>query len=254
MSAGPRWIFPSTPSLIVGHVGHARRGSVAHAFRTSHYQWLVDLDALPSFGGPLRLISRFSTRDHLASGATDGTIKGDLVALLQREGISVETTDRLLMLAHARCFGYAFDPLSVFWCVDAEGNVKATVLEVHNTYGGRHSYVIDPDSEGRAKVAKQFLVSPFNDTRGSYDVQVEIDRERLRIDIALTRRGEQFFSASLSGDALPATRRSLLRIAARHPLITQKVALFIRVHGIRLWLAGLPVQRRAAPTGKEKTT
>ena len=45
------------------------------------------------------------------------------------------------MLAHARVLGHAFDPMTAFWCFAADGALRAVLVEVHNTYGGRHAYV-----------------------------------------------------------------------------------------------------------------
>ena len=50
----------------------------------------------------------------------------------------------------------------------------ACVFEVHNTYGGRHAYLLDVDDRGRAAVDKAFYVSPFNDTSGRYDVRLRL--------------------------------------------------------------------------------
>lgn len=234
--------FPATPALVVGTVSHSRRSPLRHAFKTAQYQWLVDLDELPRLKGALRFLARFDPRDHLEGGARGGT-KGDVLRLLAERGVQCRDDDRVLMLANARVFGHVFNPLTVYWCVSAGGSPRAVVLEVHNTYGGRHSYVVEPDAGGRASVEKQFPVSPFNDTAGTYDVNLRVSPTRLAIAIGLTRAGERFFNASFSGSAIPASRTSLLKVAVRQPLITLKVSLLIRVHGIRLWLAGLPVLR-----------
>ena len=46
------------------------------------------------------------------------------------------------------------------------------VVEVHNTYGDRHAYLVRPDASGRASIDKALYVSPFNDVSGSYDLLV----------------------------------------------------------------------------------
>ena len=55
------------------------------------------------------------------------------------------------MLANARVLGHVFDPLSVFWCFDADGALVCIVAEVHNTYGERHVYLLRPDPSGTAE-------------------------------------------------------------------------------------------------------
>jgi uncharacterized protein len=235
---------PPVPALVVGTVAHTRRTPVEHAFRHHHYQWLVDLDDLPQLRGPLRLVARFDARDHLDRGRLGGGIRGDLTRFLAGRGVTLAPDDRVLMLAHARTFGHTFDPLTVFWCLAPDGSQRAVVFEVHNTYGERHAYLLEPDEAGRAAVEKQFYVSPFNDTSGRYDVRLRLDPEVVMAGVGLDRGGERVLTAVTTGTPRPATTRSLLRVAARHLFMTHRVSLLIRWHGIRLWLSRLAIQPR----------
>ena len=47
-----------------------------------------------------------------------------------------------------RILGYAFNPLSVYFCDDAGGVLRAILYEVNSTFGERHSYVIGVDPAG----------------------------------------------------------------------------------------------------------
>lgn len=229
-------VAPVVPSLVVGTVSHRRRSPVTHAFEHPHYQWLVDVDDLPR----VPLLCRFEARDHLAGGG----IRADLARFLARRGVTLEPTDRVLMLAHARAFGHVFDPLTVFWCLRPDGAARAIVFEVHNTYGERHAYLLDADDRGRAQLDKEFYVSPFNDTSGRYDVALALTPEQVRVSVGLDRGGERVFTAVTVGRPVPATTRTVIRTFGRHLFMTHRVSLLIRWHGIRLWLARLPVVPR----------
>ena len=61
-----------------------------------------------------------------------------------------------------------FNPLSVHWCYRADQSLACIVAEVHNTYGGRHAYLLHPDERGRAQAGKEFYVSPFLEVSGRY--------------------------------------------------------------------------------------
>ncbi len=52
------------------------------------------------------------------------------------------------------------------------------------------------------------------------------------------------FTGSFTGQALPVTTRRLLGVALTQPLMPQRVAALIRLHGVWLWLRRLPVIRR----------
>jgi len=236
---------PPLPALVVGTVHHVRHEPQRREFEHRHYQWLVDVDDLPQLRRPWRWLARFDARDHLDRGR-NGSIGADLRSWLHRRGIDTAADDRILMLAHARTLGHVFDPLTVFWCLCADGTTRAVVLEVHNTYGQRHAYLLDLDERGRGSVDKQFYVSPFNDTEGGYAVQVRLDPRRVHVDVRLRRDGRPLITAVVTGIPEPATPARLLRTFVRHAFMTHRVSLLIRWHGIGLWLSRLPIRPRPA--------
>lgn len=235
---------PPVPALVVGTVRHARRIPLHNVFTHRHVQWLVDVDDLPRFRWPLGMLARFEARDHLDGGRLGGRIRGDVERFLTRRGISLAPTDRVLMLAGARFLGYAFDPLTVFWCLSRDGHLDAVVLEVHNTYGERHAYLLDVDERGAAQVGKAFYVSPFNDVSGSYSVRLRLERDVVGVSIGLDRHDGRVMTATSTGTPVAATPRALLRATARQLLTPQRVITLIRLHGVALWLRRLPVLPR----------
>ena len=42
------------------------------------------------------------------------------------------------------------------------------MVEVHNTYGDRHAYLVPTDARGAGRVDKAMYVSPFHGTDGHY--------------------------------------------------------------------------------------
>ena len=128
---------PAVPALYDSVVTHSRRTPLTHRFRYRSAYWLVDVDRLPQPSGPLRLLARVRAQDHI-----------DVRALLRDNGVAA---DRVLMLTTARTLGYVFNPITVFWAYDHAGACTAVVAEVHNTYGGRHGYLLRPD---RARVCR----------------------------------------------------------------------------------------------------
>jgi DUF1365 family protein len=120
------------------------------------------------------------------------------------------------------------------------------VAEVHNTYGGRHAYLLFPDGDGRAEVAKDFYVSPFLPIEGgTYRMRVPEPGPQLSLAIRLDLPGMPPFVASVHGARRAATPSVLLRLAARHPLAPLAVAARIRRQGVALFLRGLRVRPRS---------
>ncbi len=146
-------------------ITHTRLAPLRNVFTYRTYQWLVDLDHLPRPGRFLRLLAGFDSRDHL--GDPRRPIRDNLDRFLMAQGIDTGG-GRVVMLAHARVLGYAFNPLTVYWCHRADGALACVVAEVHNTYRQRHAYLLRPDERGRAEAAKEFYVSPFYPVDGGY--------------------------------------------------------------------------------------
>jgi uncharacterized protein len=225
-------------------VRHNRVQPLHYGFRHRSYYWLVDLDDEPRLPVPLRPLARFRSADH--AGDPTKSLRCNVVEFLAGHGIDIGA-GRISMLAQPRVFGYVFNPLSVFWCHDPDGALRAVVAEVHNTYGGRHRYLLRSDvCTGAAQITKEFYVSPFFTVDGAYRVLVPEPSARLSVLISLARAGERPFTASLTGRRLPVTAANLLRLAVRHPLHTLVISALIRWHGIRLFLKGLPVTPRPA--------
>lgn len=234
--------FPALPALVVGQVRHHRAGPVRHGFRHRVYQWLVDVDDLPTPAWYLRPFATFQAADHL--GDPRRTLRDNVHDYLALHGIQLGERGRVLMLANARVLGHVFDPLTVFWCLRGDGELECVVAEVHNTYAERHVYLLRPDAGGRATADKQFYVSPFNEVAGRYDMRFTLGRERVAATITLLREGTPMFTASFTGRPVPASTRATVRQILTNPLMPQQVSVLIRAHGIWLWLRRLPVVRR----------
>lgn len=211
-------------------IRHTRRTPLRRTFTHRSHTWVVDLDHLPDHG----VLGRFEARDHL--GSPHRTLRQNIVRFLATHGVDADG-GQILMAAQPRAFGFCFNPISVFWCFDRFGEQSAVVVEVHNTYGDRHAYVVHPDGHGRATTDKQMYVSPFHGTDGTYELAVPPPGRRLRVAVTLHTDDGAAFSASLAGVA---TGRRPLRAAPAG----LAGALQIRMHGIWLWVRRLPVRPR----------
>ncbi|GAA3672541.1 hypothetical protein GCM10022237_35200 [Nocardioides ginsengisoli] len=220
---------------------HRRREPIANAFTHHSRMSVVDLDRLSDDGTAAGLPGRFVGRDHFTGDAA--TIREGLDAFLAGHGIDVRG-GRALMAAQPRALGHCFNPISVHWCWAPErptGPPAATVVEVHNTYGDRHAYLLDPArtaGAGRHVVDKEMYVSPFHGTDGHYEVLApppDPETGRLQLAVRLVTDDGARFDAAL--DATPDEPPRLALAGLRG-------AALIRAHGIALWARRLPVQPR----------
>lgn len=219
----------AAPVLYDVTIRHTRTSPVRNAFRYRSFCWFVDADDPPRLRWPGRLLATFDSRDHV-----------DVRASLRDAGIE---SDRILMLTNPRTLGYVFNPITLYWCYSGE-ELRAVVAEVHNTYGGRHAYVLRPDRNGSATADKALYVSPFYPADGQYQLHVPPPGERLAVSVTLHRADGEPFSATMTGQRRPATLRSLLRLCWRYPWAPMRVTALIRWQGVRLWRRGLAVVPR----------
>jgi predicted NAD/FAD-binding protein/DUF1365 family protein len=212
---------------------HTRRTPFRRTFTHRSHTWLVDLDHLPDHGARSWLLGRFEARDHL--GDPDRSIRANLADFLRVNGVELGS-GKVWLAAHPRALGHCFNPISVYWCFP-ERDRPCVVLEVHNTYGDRHAYLVHADEHGRASTPKAMYVSPFHGTDGRYDVRVPLPIDGLSVSVTLTTSDGARFSAALQGT--PSTHR-----AWRAAPAALRGAALIRAHGIALWLRRLPVRPR----------
>lgn len=230
----------STGSAIyVGEVVHQRHRPKRHRLRYRVFSILVDLDDLPDlnrlkyFGWDRRALFAFKSADH---GHGQG-LRDWAVEQLREAGLPAPAKIRLL--CYPRILGYVFNPLSVWFCDDASGHPIATIYEVHNTFGERHTYVLPVGAEQAAD--KAFYVSPFIGLDCRYEFKIVTPEDRVRIAINETEAGEPLLYAAFSGTRRDFTDANLLKLFFSHPLMTLKVTAGIHWEALRLLLKGIRV-------------
>lgn len=246
--AAPRSATPRA-QVVRTTVKHARHTPVKHRFSHRSWMWLVDLDHLPDHGRASWWRGSFDNRDHFSTASDDQrSIRDKVLCALADHGIA-EPVGRIRMAAMPRAWGNGFNPLSVFWCDTPTGRPLAAVMEVQNTYGDRHAYVVRPDDAGNAATEKEFYVSPFHGTDGEYRIHVPWpERGQVRVGIALRGdRGDDSyrFAASVHGEAVHDGEPGWSDTVRAGPAALVTTVL-IRVHGVWLWFRGLPIQPRPA--------
>jgi DUF1365 family protein len=239
-----------TSALYRTRITHLRRAPVHHYFEHRGYSWYVDIDQLPQLPRWLRPFARFDAADHL-DGAPNDSLRQRIDAFLAERDIDLHG-GRITALMQARVLGYVFNPLTLYWCHDAKGVVRHIVAEVHNTYGGRHAYLLPPHADHPAMVRKRLHVSPFNDVDGYYLVRAPLPDAELDVRISLHRDNQPAFVATMRGTRRRASIGELLKLQLAAPLAPLMGAIGIRVQGITLWLRRVPVVPRPESTEKER--
>ena len=239
--------------LYEGTVRHRRRGAPEDEFSHRLFMMCLDLDELPAlFDRRLLWSARrpalawFRRSDYLGDPRTP---LPEAVRSLVRERTGVRPAGPIRLLTHMRYFGHTFNPVSFYYCYDADGaSVSAVVAEVTNTpWGERHSYVLDVKQaadHGSARLMeghfqKEMHVSPLMGMENTYDWRLTEPGERLAVHIdSRDPAGESIFDATLALRRREISGRELARALLVYPLLTVRIIARIYAHALRLRLRG----------------
>ena len=259
-SAGSATAEPA--ALYFGDVMHARLKPFGHRFSYRVMSLLIDLDRLDAadrlsalFGVNRAALYSFHEKDH---GQRDGS---SLRAFAERaaaaRGVDL-AGGRIRLLCYPRLLGYAFNPLAVYFCHNAGGDLVLMIYEVRNRLGEMHHYVLPvADDERRTPLIRQqqdklFYVSPFIADAMRYHFRISPPSETVRIRILETDREGPLLAATFNGKRRALTGRALLRASVLLPLVTFKIIGAIHWQALRLWIKGAKIVPRPQ-LGPDKT-
>jgi DUF1365 family protein len=235
-----------------GQVRHGRRQPVEHAFRYRVFMMYLDLDELPTlfrgrwFWSARRpALARFRRENYF--GDSRVPLKSTVLDLVEREA-GHRPSGPVRLLTNLSYFGFCFNPVSFYYCFDADGETLDTIVaEVNNTpWGERDTYVLPvAASVGggdllRFQPKKKMHVSPFMPMSVDYDWSFIEPADRLSVFMANERDGQRLFTASISLQRREINAVSLARVLISYPFMTLKVIGGIYWQALRLWLKRCP--------------
>ncbi len=239
--------------LYEGEVRHRRFASVGHEFRYRLSMLYVDLDELStlfeghwlwSVDGPN--VAWFRRGDHF--GPSSQPLR-DAVRELVANRIGHCPDGPIRLLTQFRYFGWAMNPICLYYCFNRDEQLEAVVAEVTNTpWGEQHSYVLDArgwgGGSGSAMSPKTLHVSPFFRMDFDYHFQLTEPRDSLTVHIENRNRtsdsASPAFDATLTMQRRPFSRFALARSLIVYPMQTVRIFAAIYWQAFRLWWKRVP--------------
>ncbi|MEO6320301.1 MAG: DUF1365 domain-containing protein [Polaromonas sp.] len=242
--------FTAQPLIGFGQVMHQRLRPAPNAFNYPTYFLMLPMRSLHRQGSGALAHNRrsalsFFDRDHGDGG--DNAVEW-LDALLRREGVE-DADGELWLHTYPRVLGYTFKPVSFWYCHRLDGSLRAIVVEVNNTFGERHCYLLDEPRYGQElRADKVFHVSPFCTLAGGYRFRfLRSDSKGVQKTLAcidyhdsLDDQAGALLKTSVSGTLEPVTAASLRRALWRYPAMTLGVMARIHWQALRLWCKRVP--------------
>jgi len=255
--------FDSQPLLGIGQVRHTRLRPKRHAFAYPTYFLLLPMRSLREH--PAAALARnrgglvsFHDTDH-GDGRADSLAWLDQT--LAEEGIA-DADGEVWLHCFPRVLSHAFKPVSFWYCHRTDGSLAAIVVEVNNTFGERHCYLLagaDLAFGRESRAVKRFHVSPFCAVEGDYrfrfmrtDLHPQGPAARSSPPRTVARIDHHdaagvLLQTSVCGVLEPATARSLRAAFLSMPLMTLVIVARIHWQALRLWVRRVPFVKKPEP-------
>lgn len=254
-------------AIYQGVVSHQRHLPKPHCFSYRVFMMYLDLDELPDlFKGykrwsyQIKNWAYFKRADYY--GDPQQPLKQEISSLVnQATGSAPRGPIRLL--TNMRYFGHCFNPVSFYYCFEADGvALQAIVSHITNTpWGDNYAYVHDFNYDKSIKktnnselivfkIEKNFHVSPFMPMNIDYHWAFQFEAGRLLINMKSLQHGTEIFNAVLALKRSEINEKTLNWLLISYPFMTIKVIGAIYWNALMLWFKGTPFYSRPQSSAK----
>lgn len=238
-------------AIYEGTLRHRRHQTREHEFTYPLFMAFLDIDCIPALMDASRFTSynrgnllSFQENDHFGDSAT--TLRERVTKDARQNGLKVPE-GKIFLLTQLRSFGYTFNPVSFFYCLDSAGELACVLAEVNNTFGETHNYWLTAAQEisagdsKRYQFGKRFHVSPFFSLGQTYDWSFHQTADSLVVQSMNFEDGKLAFDSTLTLQRRDWSASNLRRVVARFPFMTARTILGIHWQALRLWAKKVPV-------------
>jgi DUF1365 family protein len=251
-------------ALVFSEIIHKRHGQPAHHLRKAGFSILIDLDRLDEADKASWLFSvnkfnivsfdeaDFGPNHKSKRKDTEPKIKlADHIRKLASRHMKAEDIKKIEMLAFPRILGLSFNPISVYRCLDHNGQDCFRVYEVHNTFGDSHSYASFINQRRSAvplhKVDKMMHVSPFFDMEGYYQLAIRRGAKSLNLVVRYCKDNQALLTATLHGKIVCLSGSRLLQTVFLSGHFPLRPLLSIHFEAVKLFFKGVRFFKRPMP-------
>lgn len=247
-----------------GTLHHKRTKPKTHDFSYQVALFYLDLDEVDQiFNVPFFLSSKgprlagFDRKDYLKGQGSLKKAVADLIHVKTGQNFS----GSVRMLSQIRYLGICFNPVTFYYCFDAEEKLKFIISDITNTpWNERHAYVHEVKTElneNQFEFKKDFHVSPFLPMDLHYSWKFKTPHPEQALDRLIVhmedwdlKLNEKVFEAHLVVQAKPLTRAQVVKTILEFPFLTLKTIFAIYYQALLLKLKGAHFYSHPNPGNK----
>ncbi|GDX35747.1 DUF1365 domain-containing protein [Alphaproteobacteria bacterium] len=231
--------------LVFANVMHKRCSPKINQFVYKVFYICFDISKINNLKQSFFSINRFNVfsfynKDH---GNRDGKDLEIWIRKILNEKNLNEQIVKIFLFTHPRFLGYVFNPVSFWFCLDADNNLKAILFEVNNTFNQHHCYLVynqDQTEIGEDQwftTDKKMYVSPFFKVEGNYRFRVIFKPNKTAVWIDYIVEGQKkLLTSAISYKIKQYNDFNLINAFWQIPLVTFKVIFLIHWQALKLFL------------------
>ncbi|MFZ6749396.1 DUF1365 domain-containing protein [Undibacterium sp. Ren11W] len=250
----------SQSNLLVAQVMHQRLRPVLHRFTYPVFFVRINLAHTHLLNSVIFGINRWRPlslffKDY---GPRDGSNLLLWVQDLLRSQ-DVELDGHVFLQTFPRIFGYAFNPINLWYCHNRQGELVAVLAEVNNTFGEHHLYILRNESgnainqDSTLFSTKMMHVSPFCEVKGSYRFSFADSAEKCQVNIDYDNTEGVLINTAISARKQALSPTNLFLALLRQPLLSLGVVWRIHWQALLLWRKRVPFFHQPAAPASNMT-
>lgn len=230
---------------------HQRMRPVLHRFNYPIFFVRINLANTERLHGGVFGVNRFRPmsiyfKDY---GPRDGS---DLLVWIRQllMANSIRADGDIFLQTMPRICGYAFNPISIWYCHDTQGELVAVLTEVNNTFGEHHLYLLQAEKgqsiQKNSELVSQKMmhVSPFCEVKGNYHFRFDERVNSCLVKIDYIDAEGALINTAIRGKKISFNNINLIKVLLRQPFLTLGVMWRIHWQALLLWRKRVPFFRQ----------
>ena len=148
--------------------------------------------------------------------------------------------NKIFLFTHPRVLGYVFNPASFFFCLDQEEKLQAVIVQVSNTFGENHCYLVfNKDSSPILQnqwleADKEFHVSPFFKIEGCYKFRFIFEQNKIAVWIDYFTNEKTLLTSVICKKEVDFDYLNLILAFIKIPFMTFKIIILIHIQALKI--------------------